>query len=402
VAELPPRSAASGSGRPDRDPAPDADHVATDELVAVVVGVLWLADALVVGAPSRPETVSAIAAVVGAALLSRRSQMPLVVTTGIWVVLMLQTALGVDADASVMPAVAIGLAMYALGRWERDDRAITGLLGAVMAAYAMVLAMPAPQVGDYVFASVAFLAPFLGGHVVRRLTHDDEGHDAGRRLRARASGGGVAWQHQLIAADGYRALRAELERLADRRGAARALAVAERLRRVSGVADPSAEEPMLPGVAELADLVHEARLAGADVSWRETGELTDPAADVGVALHRILEEALANVLEHADPPRATVELRWEPDVVVLEVLDEGAPVRGALGRGQGLLAMRERAQACGGSFYAGRRESGGFRIRVRMPLDGAELDEDPGQAAALATTRTAPRPSAATTSPSRS
>jgi signal transduction histidine kinase len=378
-------SSLSSPAPPDVTEAPPDDGL--DVLLALLVGAAWLLDALVVGSSSAPEPVAACAAIAAALLLVQRRAQPLVVSTGVWVVLMVQTALGVDADASVVPALAVALAMFALGRHERPDRALTGLLGAVMAAYALVLSLPDRSLADAVFASVAFLVPFLAGHLLQRARHDGlaERDDARRELvRRHAASPGVAWQREQIAAETLAVLRAEHGTPGDHDATLRRLAAA--------IGVPVPDDERLPGLDDVPRLLDTARRAGAEVDWREDGEPVALAADLQLALHRILEEALTNVVEHADPPRATATLRWEEDVVELEVLDDGRPPTGDPGRGQGLLAMRERARTCGGTFYAGRRPSGGYRIRVRLPLD-------PDQPAAR-TRRTAP--SATTSSPSRS
>ena len=365
-----------------------------DVLLALLVGGAWLLDVLVVGASASPEPVAACAALAATVLLVQRRAQPLAVSTGVWVVLMVQTALGVDADASVLPAAAVALAMFALGRYERPDRALTGLLGAVMAAYALVLSLPDRSLADGAFASVAFLVPFLVGHVLQRVhldglaERDDARRELGRRHPAGTSAG-VTWQREQIAAETLALLRGELAGTDDP-GAARRDATLRRLGAATGLPAPADDD--LPGLGDVPELLETVRRAGAEVEWREEGEPLPLARDLELALHRVLEEALGNVVEHADPPRATATLRWEEDVVELEVLDDGHPPTGDPGRGAGLIAMRERARTCGGTFYAGRRPSGGYRIRVRLPLDP---DQPP-----VRTTSTAP--SATTSSPSRS
>ena len=58
---------------------------------------------------------------------------------------------------------------------------------------------------------------------------------------------------------------------------------------------------------------------------------------------------------------------------MLEIDDDGlgAPANGAVGAGNGILGMRERASALGGRVQAGPRPGGGFRVRAWLPVDGA-------------------------------
>jgi len=58
-------------------------------------------------------------------------------------------------------------------------------------------------------------------------------------------------------------------------------------------------------------------------------------------------------------------------VLLVEVLDRGQAraVTGPSGGGHGLLGMRERAAAFGGSCEAGRAPGGGWRVQARIPID---------------------------------
>ncbi|MEV7429768.1 sensor histidine kinase [Nocardioides sp. NPDC092400] len=128
-----------------------------------------------------------------------------------------------------------------------------------------------------------------------------------------------------------------------------------------------------PGLADLDALVAEARTAGARVEAR----LPDPAAvvpdGVGLTAYRVVQEALTNVRKHAGPDvavRIEVAVTGSAGGRAVEVLveDDG---RGAAaaddGRGLGLLGMRERVGAHGGSVEAHARTGGGFSVSARIP-----------------------------------
>jgi signal transduction histidine kinase len=90
---------------------------------------------------------------------------------------------------------------------------------------------------------------------------------------------------------------------------------------------------------------------------------------VGLAAYRIVQEALTNVRKHAGPT-ATVRLRVAVgrDVEV-EVRDDGrGAAAGSDGRGLGVVGMRERAAAHGGTLEAGPVTGGGFAVSARLPL----------------------------------
>ena len=81
-----------------------------------------------------------------------------------------------------------------------------------------------------------------------------------------------------------------------------------------------------------------------------------------------MQEALTNVLKHAGPAHVQIRLGYEPDALALEVTDDGRGVNGrSNGDGHGLMGMRERVAVYGGSFEAGPRAGGGFRVRARLP-----------------------------------
>ncbi|WP_104108203.1 sensor histidine kinase [Nocardioides sp. 616] len=123
-----------------------------------------------------------------------------------------------------------------------------------------------------------------------------------------------------------------------------------------------------PTLADLPHLVAEARAAGTEVA----AELPDPGAEVpegvGLAAYRIVQEALTNVRKHAGPDASVrLEVRVGTEVAI-EVADDG---RGSAatddGRGHGLVGMRERAAAHGGTMRSGPVAGGGYAVSARIP-----------------------------------
>jgi signal transduction histidine kinase len=97
-----------------------------------------------------------------------------------------------------------------------------------------------------------------------------------------------------------------------------------------------------------------------------------PAA-VGLAAYRIVQEALANVLRHADAGSALVSVALDGQELFITVEDDGAghlesKKPAADGSGFGILGMRERAAALGGNLEAGPLPEGGFRVRASLPI----------------------------------
>ena len=159
--------------------------------------------------------------------------------------------------------------------------------------------------------------------------------------------------------------------------AVRALAEAERLgracltevRQVVGLLrhDEGTSTSPLPGAAQLTTLVEEFRRAGADVTLDADGDPAELTATVGLALYRILQEALTNAARHAPGAQTRAGLSVTATRAVLVVDSAGPPGSGA---GAGLLSMRERAEVLGGTCTAGPAD-GGWQVRAELPLQPA-------------------------------
>jgi signal transduction histidine kinase len=85
-----------------------------------------------------------------------------------------------------------------------------------------------------------------------------------------------------------------------------------------------------------------------------------------------VQEALTNVLRHADASSAHVRVWASPDALDLEITDDGRADSAAAHPGLGLRGMAERAAALGGRLDVGPREEGGWRVHAMLPLGGGE------------------------------
>jgi signal transduction histidine kinase len=134
--------------------------------------------------------------------------------------------------------------------------------------------------------------------------------------------------------------------------------------------DPRAPAPTL---ARLDDLVSNASTAGVRVRVSVTGAERPLPPGVDLAAYRIAQESLTNVARHARPAAATLSIAYGTDELVVDIQDEGrtAPDARAVREGHGLIGMRERAASVGGQLEVGPRPEGGFRVRARLPLNGA-------------------------------
>jgi signal transduction histidine kinase len=165
----------------------------------------------------------------------------------------------------------------------------------------------------------------------------------------------------------------------------------EDMRKLLGLLRPSdtAElEHARVSLSHLDQMVSECRTAGLAVTVNRTGDQIGLPPILDQAAYRITQEALTNVLKHAGPgAAANVRLALDPDIVEVEVTDDGPGRTGgvAIGTRKGLIGMRERVELFGGRFSAGPMEGGGFRVFATLPRDGRL--EAPARAADAGATR---------------
>jgi signal transduction histidine kinase len=129
---------------------------------------------------------------------------------------------------------------------------------------------------------------------------------------------------------------------------------------------PAFDLESLPRLAE------NARSAGlrADVDV-QLGAAAVPSAIAG-ATYRIVQEALTNVVRHADASTAHVRVRATANNLDVEITDDGRANSAGAHAGLGLRGMAERAEALGGGVDVGPREEGGWRVHAMLPLGNGD------------------------------
>lgn len=151
----------------------------------------------------------------------------------------------------------------------------------------------------------------------------------------------------------------------------------DELRQLLGVLRPGAEDVRggdtapQPGLDQLPALVAHFREAGLEVEYDAGPVAGAVPAGVAMTAYRVAQEALTNVLRHSLARRATLRVRGEGGRFCVEVDDPG-PARPSPGGGHGLVGMRERVQACGGSLRAGPAAADGadgFAVAASLPLE---------------------------------
>jgi signal transduction histidine kinase len=132
------------------------------------------------------------------------------------------------------------------------------------------------------------------------------------------------------------------------------------MRRLVGMLRSDAPDPLAPqpGLDDLPLLVSQVREAGLPVELSVEGERRPLPVGIELSAYRIVPEALTNALKHAGNARASVQVRYGPDSLELEIVDNGngSPVPVARG-GHGLVGMRERVALYGGRFDPSSRSS---------------------------------------------
>ncbi len=130
------------------------------------------------------------------------------------------------------------------------------------------------------------------------------------------------------------------------------------------------------GLRDLGEVIEGARQAGVPITYAVEGTPRELAAPLDASAFRIVQEAVTNVIRHGGGAPAAVTIRYGQETLELVVTDEGAGRNGGGGvtaareagaSGHGLVGMRERVAAFGGTLDAGPRADHGFEVRAEVP-----------------------------------
>ncbi|MEV7522195.1 histidine kinase [Streptomyces sp. NPDC091371] len=363
---------------------------------AVLAPLLVFACYLAVREPPAPEPVAvswALAAALGGPVAVRRVR-PLAAFAAVWAAVVVAFTAGMIPDyASPAPYGCLALVLYTValgGRWE-PVAALAAALGAGL--------LLARAVGPWPFVLLAVAAPWgIGCYVRERRAFAErtalqlaEQAVTGERLRiAREMHDIVAHSLSVITVKAAVAAHVADVRPQETREALRHIeetgrrALAEMrstlavLRAPDGRSEPESgtgtepgaepgAEPATapaPGLSDLAAVADRAAGAGVEVTL-DVAELPPLAAGLELAVYRIVQEAVTNVIKHAAPTvcRVTVTRGLR-----ITIVNEGDVLPGHT-PGHGLTGIRERVAMYQGEFTAGPRPEGGFRVSARLPLE---------------------------------
>lgn len=294
------------------------------------------------------------------------------------------------------PIFALAISLYNIGRYSDDDRNSVIGLGA---AYMLLL------IGELAFGGLSssdfpeFFLPLVFWYSGRRLLARGEYL---RVLRERAehlereqsveAERAVAAERTRIARELHDIVAHQVSLMTIQAGAAKTIAdsdpeaatkamgavevagrqALDELRHLLGVLRPDGESAELgpqPERADLPRLVKELKRAGLEVKLIHDDVQRRLPARIELAIYRIVQESLTNVLKHAGPDaHAEVRIRIDEQSANLEIEDNGVGATRLPGSGHGIAGMRERAQSLGGRLEAAPRAAGGFSVNAHLPL----------------------------------
>ncbi len=111
---------------------------------------------------------------------------------------------------------------------------------------------------------------------------------------------------------------------------------------------------------------------GLDVAFEEAGFDEDLPAPVSLALYRVAQEALTNVVRHARASKVSISLTQGYPCVIMEIEDNGRGISKQKAktntRGLGLVSMRERIEYLDGDFQIKSSPGKGTKVRVKIPI----------------------------------
>ena len=342
--------------------------------------------------------VPAVATLV-AVLLARR-RFPFMAPVSLWLlaaaVSFVDGRLVVFSDTVYVAGMAAALL---LGNLADARQGRIGLAVTLGAAGIIVYNAPDHTAGEFIFVPVLFAIAWLAGFALReRGAQADAAEERAvhaEREREENARHAVFEERVRIARELHDVVAHHVSMMGVQAGAARVVVDRDRVKakealsaielssrqavaelhqllgflRQAGDHDDLAPQPGLGELPRLATSMSDSHLA---VEVSIEGEERSLPSTVDVSAYRIVQEALTNTLKHSAASRADVHLRYWPDELEVEIVDDGRPNghSSSASGGLGLIGMRERAALHGGQLSAGPRPGGGYVVRVRLPTPG--------------------------------
>ncbi|GAA3224461.1 sensor histidine kinase [Dactylosporangium siamense] len=358
-----------------------------DALLAVAVAGAGIVEAYGRAGPGpghvhRPDLVAAGALVAGVLLLLRR-RFP-VGTLAALTALSAVFRVAVTDDDYPLAAWQFYsnlILVHTVGSQSTGPRLRAAGVLAVLAAYALLQTLPGQDVAESLIGAIFMGVAYGSGILLRRQT---------RRTVRMAQRAAVAAtdERTRIARELHDVISHNVSLMTLQTGGVRLLLGTDRerehdlLRGVERAGRDTVEElRMLLGVLRdgrppagldrLDELAGPLRAAGLDVRLTVTGPPRPLPPSLGLAVYRVVQEALTNTLKHAGAASVDVTIGFTPGELAVEVRDDGAggaADSGGAGPGHGLVGMGERVAQHGGTLRAGARSGGGYSVTATFPL----------------------------------
>jgi signal transduction histidine kinase len=324
--------------------------------------------------------------------VAARRRTPLLAAALVFAALTVMEQLKGPVNTSLVgPYVSAFIVSYSVGANLEGRRLAVGTAWLVVLVTLMSVLDPTADDGlNLVWGwLVVVAAPVLAGRLLRnrarlaRRLHAAAGEDDGGAWAAQA----VAEERGRIAADLHDVVARAMGRMVVDADSAAVLVAAEparaalafsaveqtgrdaltEIRRLLGVLRREDDELALapqPTLAHVADLVRRARATGLAVELHVAGEPAPLSAGADLTAYRVVQEALAAAVREGGAGGATVNVRYAPATVDLEVLDDGTPRPAPSG-------IEERVALYGGELRTASLRAGGNALRARLPLGSA-------------------------------
>jgi signal transduction histidine kinase len=125
-----------------------------------------------------------------------------------------------------------------------------------------------------------------------------------------------------------------------------------------------------PGLADIDFLAEQVTSAGLPVDTRVEGRPLPLTPDLDAVAYRVVHEALMSTLEHATGAHSSVVIRYEPDELQVEIVDDGIGVgEDAVAETAGLIEVRDQVVRLGGTLDAGPGQERGYWVLARLPYE---------------------------------
>lgn len=397
-----------------RDPA-TAQMLRNDAITAVLLGIAGAGVAALAGVTgfypaTAPGWVVALCSVVLPLPLAVRRRWPWVAaigTTAMYVAFAQAGALEV-----IVAQVPLFLGFYSVGAWDANRRRAFWVRVAIVATMAawLVIASVVEAMGDQAGLQTGPYIAFMAIQFAINIAYYTAGWVFGDRARRQAlerveleraatrideqqtqlAEQAVSLERMRIARELHDVVAHHVSAMGVQAGAARRVmdadperarvalrsveqsardAIGELRSMVTSLRTEDNSDSPMPTLDELSTLIDQARATGQHVSFTVVGNPVDATPAIGLTAYRVVQESLTNARKHAgDLAHADVRLRFTPEHVEVEVSDNGRGSSGVPGTGMGLIGMRERVAAVGGTVEAGRKPRGGWLVRAMLPL----------------------------------